>query len=52
MRTRTQCELEITSALAAYRQAIDTGDTIGADLEQTVMDELLTLYALIPQQER
>lgn len=50
MKTRLQCEQEIISAQAAYREAVEQGDQIGADLEEEVINSLLDLYDKIPQQ--
>jgi hypothetical protein len=49
VRTRAQCEAEITAALASYRSACDSGDETGAEYERIVMDELLDELPHLPQ---
>lgn len=52
MRTRSQCEQEITAAYHAYREAFDSGDQLGADAEELVMNELVEEYGRLPLQRR
>lgn len=52
LRTRAQCEAEITAAYHAYREAFDSGDQFGADAEELVMNELVEEYGRIPQQRQ
>ena len=44
IRTRQQCETEILAARHAYLEAVQAGDDTSADLEATVIDELLSEY--------
>jgi len=50
MRTRPQCELEITAARLAYLEAVHDGDDTAADIEALVIDELLAEYLRLPKQ--
>jgi hypothetical protein len=52
MRTRQDCEAEITAALATYRLATEVGDNLGADYERAAMDELLEELGRMPQQRK
>lgn len=52
MKSRQQCEAEITAALAGYREAEEAGDNTGAEAERLVMDELIEELEHLPQQRR
>lgn len=52
LRTREQCEAEITAARLAYLEAVHDGDDTAADIEALVIDELLAEWLTIPLQQR
>lgn len=60
MRTQTDCQAEITAALAAYREACaactcpdrNACQCADVELERTVMDELFEELPHLPQQQR
>jgi hypothetical protein len=52
VRTREDCEAEITAALATFRLAAEIGDDKGAEVEEAHMNALIEEYDHIPQQRR
>lgn len=52
MRSRTECEAEITAAYEAFRQAEDAGDQLGADAQELRMNALVEEYGHLPLQCR